>query len=346
MDNIAIMINHYKKQFKALEGNTVLISGATGLIGKNLIWSINEWNHCADNKIRVVAVVRNINKAKKLFFGCNNIEYIVEDILNISEKTLENTHIDYIIHAASQTSSKAFVANPVDTITVAVNGTYNMLKIAAHKKVKRFIFLSTMEVYGHPQEEKRIREDSITNIDTLEVRSCYPESKRLCESLCAAFSEQYNVPISVLRLTQTFGPGVEYSDGRVFAEFARAILENKDITLKTEGRTKRSYLHTLDAVAAIICCLNQKNKLSVFNVANEETYCSIAEMANFVIEIFSNNKLHLIKKKVNDNSDGFAPELYMNLDTSKIKAEGWTPLFNLQDMFSDMIDYMKTNNNK
>lgn len=89
-----------------------------------------------------------------------------------------------------------------------------------------------MEVYGYPQSDEKIFETSGTNIDTMDVRSCYPESKRLCENLCVAYSREYDLPINILRLTQTFGPGVEYNDGRIFAEFARCVLENKDICLK------------------------------------------------------------------------------------------------------------------
>ena len=89
-----------------------------------------------------------------------------------------------------------------------------------------------MEVYGAPSEESKITESSPSELDTMSVRSCYPESKRICECLCASYASQYGVPAKVVRLTQTFGHGVEYSDKRVFAEFARSVIEKKNIVLK------------------------------------------------------------------------------------------------------------------
>ena len=97
-----------------------------------------------------------------------------------------------------------------------------------------------MEVYGAPSDDHKIDETHGTNLDTMQPRSCYPESKRLCEILCASWQKEYNVPVRVLRLTQTFGPGVRYDDGRVFAEFARCAMEGRDIVLKTAGATCRS----------------------------------------------------------------------------------------------------------
>ena len=118
----------------------------------------------------------------------------------------------------------------------------------------------------------------------MNVRSSYPESKRLCESLCSAYASEYGVPAKVVRLTQTFGVGVSYNDGRVFAEFARCAIEGRDIVLKTKGQTKRNYIDIDDAVNAIFTVLLKGVAGEAYNVANEDTYCSIYEMANMVAE--------------------------------------------------------------
>lgn len=116
----------------------------------------------------------------------------------------------------------------------------------------------------------------------MSVRACYPESKRMCENLCACYMKEYGVPVNIVRLTQTFGPGVEYDDGRIFAELARCVIEKRDIVLHTKGETKRNYLFTKDAVNAIITVLLHGENGQAYNAANEETYCSILEMANMV----------------------------------------------------------------
>ena len=163
-------------------------------------------------------MVRSDKKAQAVLGGYidRGLKIITADVRSVRP---ENVGADYIIHAASQTSSKAFIETPVETVMTAVEGTVNMLEFARANNAKGFVYLSSMEVYGTPSTDEKIDEKHSTNLDTMSVRTCYPESKRMCESLCASYASEYGVPAMVVRLTQTFGPGVEYNDGRVFAEF-------------------------------------------------------------------------------------------------------------------------------
>ena len=325
--------------FSKLEKSTILVTGATGLLGKNIIKTLLRRNREEDAKIQIIAVVRDKEKAQRIFGDDrNDILYAVGDIRTIN---LDPYEVDYIIHAASQTSSRAFVDQPVETISVAIDGTRNLLEYAKGHPMKRFLYLSTMEVYGTPQTDEKIDEQHSTNLDAMQVRTCYPESKRMCENLCASYAAEYRVPINVLRLTQTFGPGVEYNDGRVFAEFARCSMEGRDITLKTKGETKRCYLHVEDAVDAILAVMTSDVAGEAYNVANEETYCSIYEMANMVAYSISNGTIKVKIEEEDHNASGFAPTLHMNLDTSKLRALGWSPRYGLEAMYRDMIASMK-----
>ena len=156
--------------------------------------------------------------------------------------------VDYIIHGASATSSKYFVSNPVETIYTALDGTSNILKFATEKKINGMVYLSSLEVYGTPEKDADlITENDYGYIEPLSVRSSYSEGKRMVECLCASYAHEYSVPVKIARLSQTFGPGVAYEDGRVFAEFARCALEQRDIVLHTQGHTVRSYCYTKDA---------------------------------------------------------------------------------------------------
>lgn len=316
-----------------IRGN-VLVTGATGLIGKSIVKRL-----VSSKDVTVVAVVRNIEKAISLFGNeTENLKYIVGDVLTL---TAINIPIDYIIHGASQTSSKAFINEPVETIMTAIQGTKNMLDIAIQNSVKGFIYLSSMEVYGNPTDDKKIAEDHNTNIDTMKTRSCYPESKRMCESLCASYVSEYGVPAKVLRLTQTFGPGVEYNDGRVFAEFARCAIERKNIVLHTKGMTKRNYLYTEDAVNAILIVLEKGKPGEAYNAANEETYCSIYEMACIVAQKCAHGKIKVLVEETDVEKWGYAPFLCMNLDTFKLSELGWHPEVGLEDMFLKTMFSMK-----
>ena len=316
-----------------LLGRKVLVTGATGLIGKALTKEL------INKGASVLAVVRDEKKAKQIFKDTPNIEYIVCDIMSLP---LENLGVEYIVHGASKTSSKAFVEEPVETIMTAVEGTTRVLEFARLNPVKKLVYLSSMEIYGAPSTDKKIDEKSVNNIDTMMVRSSYPESKRLCECLCEAYHKEFSVPACVIRLTQTFGKGVQYHDGRVFAEFARCVLEERDIVLKTKGETKRSYLSVDDAVSAIIAILLKGKNGEAYNAANESTYCSILEMANKVAQICAGEKIQVvIDESSNTAVCGYAPVLHMNLDTKKLQNLGWLPQFDLLEMYQQMIEDMR-----
>ena len=199
-----------------------------------------------------------------------------------------------------------------------------------------------MEVYGGIHYREKINEQHASFVDTMVPRSSYPEVKRMVESLCACYADEYGVPAKSIRLTQTFGAGIRKSDNRVFAQFVHAAMNHEDIVMFTQGGTERSYLYTADAVSAILTVLLKGNAGEAYNSANEQAYCSIKEMAETVAD------LDIIKEKyggpvsvVIDESknDGktYPPELYMNLDTTKIQKLGWKARIGLEDMFTRMI---------
>lgn len=216
-----------------LKNKTILITGATGLIGSTIINSLLYYSYKNDFPLKVLGLVRDIDKSQKMFENqlnqCDNLSFISGDVCNCLDIP-EN--VDYIIHTACPTRSKFFVENPVETIETIVNGTNNILKLAKEKQISGFVYLSSMEVYGTPETDEKISELHSTNLDVMSVRTSYPEAKRMAECLCASYSSQYRLPIKVIRLTQTFGPGVTYNDTRVFAEFARCAIEKKILFLK------------------------------------------------------------------------------------------------------------------
>lgn len=110
----------------------------------------------------------------------------------------------------------------------------------------------------------------------------------MAECLCASYAKEYQVPVRIARLSQTFGPGVDYNDGRVFAEFVRCAVEKRNIVLHTQGNTVRSYCYTKDAVSALLHILLKGTDGEAYNVTNMDTAVSIREMADLVCDISRN----------------------------------------------------------
>lgn len=329
--------------WEQLNNTTILVTGATGLIGSTLIRGILKHNELFESKIFIIALSRNKDKYSMAFNGYEDNQYLSALFGDICDVELGDRKIDYIVHGASITASQSFVTNPVETIETAIFGTRHILDIARKKQVKDFVFLSSMEVYGTPKEGQIITEDQMGYLDPLSVRSSYSESKRLCENLCVSYVSEYAVPIKIVRLTQSFGPGIAMDDKRVFAEFARCIIGGKDIVLLTKGETKRMYLYTADAATAILTILTKGQNGVAYNAANMNTYCSVADMANMLVSSLGVNGQKVIINEHSDLDRGFNPTQQVYLDVSKLTELGWESNIDLIKMFQRMIDGMEKN---
>ncbi len=336
--DLELICSHKLIPWEKLRNRTVLITGATGLIGSLCVKALAWYSILNKFPIRILILIRSREKADKLFreyiTAGAAIQYLMGDV---TKRITCPEPIDYVIHGASVTSSKMFREKPAETALTILDGTKNVLKLADEKKVKSFVFLSTMEIYGIPCDDEIIEENSYHYLDHLNVRNSYPEAKKMAENLCVSYAKEYGIPVRIARLTQTFGPGADYHDGRVFAEFARCAIEHKNIILHTKGETKRSYLYTADAVYAILLILLNGENCNAYNAANESTYCSILEMADLVADKCSSPAIEVRVEVENPDQYGYAPTLRMNLSTRKLRALGWEPSVGLLEMFERMI---------
>jgi nucleoside-diphosphate-sugar epimerase len=320
-----------------LRGKTFLVTGATGLIGSVMIKCLLELNSQKNLGIKIVAVVRNIEKAKTVFEGVSSmIEFKQIGLDNISIDTI-GTNIDYVIHLASPTASRFFVDYPVETLRTAIEGTTIVLEYAKNAQVKSVLVASSLEVYGSNGNDDLINETVQGYVNPLEVRSSYNMGKRAAESLCHAYAKEYQVPVKIARLTQTTGAGISEDDNRVIVQFSRKVSRSEDIVLHTTGESARPYCYTTDAISAMLFILLQGENGEAYNVANEDTYISAKDMAEYLKKTF--NPRIDVRVELNDNM-GYAPATKLRLDTSKLKALGWTPRYNLNEIFTNLICYL------
>lgn len=340
LEDIEYIADSDMVSWEKLRDKSVFITGATGLIGSQLVLALDKYNERHGGNISVYALARNREKAASLFGDCTDKVVIVEGDMT-GEISIED-NIDYVIHGASMTSSRDFVELPVETIMTGIHGTNNILSFARSKNVSGFVYLSSLEAYGVTDPSRlTVKEDDYGYINQLVPRSSYSEGKRMAECLCISYGSEYGVPVKIARLCQTFGAGVVYSDNRVFAQFAKCVIENKDIVLKTTGETYRNYCYTRDAVTGLLCVLLDGKENEAYNIANPSTGISICDMAKMVAEKIAENKIKVVFDIAEDVSKlGYGPTIKISLDTEKLERLGWKAEVNLETAFRRMIDYM------
>lgn len=323
-------LNRLAKKIKeeGFEGSTVLVTGATGLIGSLCIKAFAK-----NENVRVIALARNPQKAKNLFADLS-VEYIFQDI---SQPLPDEIECNYIIHTANSTESQFFMTNPVEVIDSIYTGTKQILDYGVRHNVKGIVYLSSMEVFGRVDSDERITENQLGYLDIQSVRSCYSEGKRLAELLCKSYAVEYGISVKIARLAQTFGAGIQKTENRVFAQFARSAMKGEDIILHTKGESVGNYCYTTDVISALLVLLKKGEKGGVYNVVNEETTRTIAEMAQMVADKFSVGKSQLIFDIPQKNAFGYAPDTKLRLSSEKLNRLGWNATVNLEEMYKRMI---------
>lgn len=323
------------------KGAAVLITGATGLIGFQTLQALACHSVAGNKALKIIAMVRSEEKARAMFGNLVDRGLVVLFTGDVNEPLNYDGPVDYIIHGASATSSRYFVEKPAQTIMTAVGGTRNVLELAKEKQVKKMVYLSSLEVYGVPDGGKEyISETDYGYIDPMQPRSSYSEGKRMAECLCAAYAKEYGVNVTVARLSQTFGAGVDYNDGRVFAEFARCAIEKRDIILHTQGNTLRTYCYLTDAISAIFCLMLRGEAGQAYNVTNPATAVTIRGMAQMVCDMTPGIGVR-IEIPAEIAAFGYNPEMVIRLSSEKLEALGWKPTVGMEQMLRRLIESMK-----
>ena len=327
--------------FSGLAGSSILITGATGLVGSQLARALACYNRVHDAGMRIYLLVRSRTKAADIFGALlerGDVTVLTGDVTDpFRDYFADDLPLDYIVHAASVTASKMMVEKPVETIRISLEGTRQMLELARQHAVRAMIYVSSMEMYGTVDFDRPVTETDLGYIDPLRVRSNYPESKRMCENMCVAYHAEYGVPVRIARLSQTFGAGILKGENRVFAQFARSAINGQDIVLHTAGRSEGNYCYTRDTIRGLLTILLHGQDAEAYNVANEACHTTIAAMAHLVAEQIAGAAIQVVFDIPETNTFGYAPDTKLKLSSAKLRALGWEPQVELTEAYRRMI---------
>ena len=317
----------------------ILITGAGGMLPSYFVYSFLGLNDTIlkDKPLKVFALVRNKEKALKKFSRFMNRKDFNLIVKDISDFCHFEEKLDVIIHAASQASPKYYGIDPVGTLKANTLGTMNLLELARRGGTRKFLFISSGDVYGLI-DGKIVSESFTGNIDCTSIRSCYGESKRMGENMCVCYAHQYGFETYSVRLAHTYGPGVDLNDGRVFADFVRNIVYGENIKINSDGSTRRCFMYVTDMIKACFYVLLKGKSGESYNISSMKEI-SIRELAELLCSLYpSKNIKPVFTKTKNDISYIRSKSSSLVLDNTKLWGLGWSQTVCIENGFKRMID--------
>lgn len=320
---------------------SVLITGANGLIATYMIYMLLYLNERDDLGVKITGLARNSEKMKLKYgklLDRKDFEIVYQDV---TEPLQTEKGIDYIIHTASPTSPNQFIKTPVDTILANVLGTHYLLETGRKKGIKGFLLLSTREIYGSSMKEF-VTEGEYGALDPTLVRSCYPESKRMSETLCAAYNSQYGMNCKVARIAHTYGPGMTLRDGRVVGDFLGNVVDGKNITMNSDGSGTLALTYIADVLAGIMQVIcNFKG--FVYNISNSKETTSVRELAEILCELFTEKNLTpCFQAATEQEKAGYLTNKLGFLNSQRALTEGWKITIPLSEGMKRTVEYFES----
>ena len=325
-----------------LQDRSVLLSGATGLLGSFLV-DVLMLKNTEGLNCRVYALGRTEKKAAERFskwWGNEQIVLIPYDI-NKSFIREDIGVVDYVLHLASNTHPVQYATDPIGTITTNIIGLQNMLEFAAAHESSRFAFASSNEIYGENRGDTELFDEKYCGyIDSNTLRAGYPESKRCGEALCQAYMKQKDLNIVVPRFTRSYGPTMLKSDTKAISQFIKKGMDVEDIVLKSAGKQNYSYTYMADAVSGLLTILLKGRSGEAYNIADETSNITLYDLAKLIAD-YSGKKVVF---EIPDETEaaGYSKATKALLDGGKLKALGWKPQYVIDEGIKRTITILKS----
>lgn len=304
--------------WEKLSGKRVMISGATGMIGKCIIDLLMLKNI----SISIVALSRNEKRAKERFEEYWDMDVFQYISCDVNKEIPECGHVDYMIHAASNTHPLQYSKDSIGTITSNMIGTKNLLDYAVAHQTERFCFVSSVEVYGENRGDvEKFDENYLGYLNCNTLRAGYPESKRVGETLCNAYYQTHQLDFVIPRLSRVYGPTMLDSDSKAIAQFIRKAAAGEDIVLKSAGTQLYSYTYAPDAAMGILAVLLKGECGEAYNISDKGSEVTLKQITEYLAE---DNGMQVVFE-IPDAAEqkGYSTATKALLATQKAEALGW-----------------------
>lgn len=324
-----------------LHGKTILITGASGMIGTFLIDALMTRNAKYQEEITVYAVSRNIDKLNNRFGHWGDtkfLRFVQKDVSRPFE--IEGVKADYIIHAASNTHPREYVEDAIGTITTNVFGTYYLLEYVKRNKDCRIVMVSSVEIYGENRGDTETFDERYCGyLDCNTLRAGYPESKRLTETMLQAYIAKEEIEGVTVRLCRVYGPTLEGDDSKASSQFLFKAHHHQDIVLKSEGKQFYSYLYVSDAAKAILCAMLSGKTGEAYNAADDRSDITLFDMASCLAKL-SGTKV-IFELPPEQERKGYSTATKAVLDAGKLKSLGWQADYSIEEGLKRTLEIWK-----
>ncbi len=317
--------------WKRLNGKSVMVTGAAGMLGSGMVDVLLYLNEHTDITVDIYALGRTENKLKQRFAPYLEKSYFHIITMDISAEMHMDEDVDYIVHAASNADPAMMAKYPVDTLLANVVGINNLLDLAKRKNAERVLYVSSGEMYGQPDGTlvNGFYEGYCGSVDYANPRSCYPSGKRAAEVLCQSYISQYDLDVVIVRPCHCYGPTMTATDSRAVSQFFRKVLNGEDIVLKSDGTLERSHCYVTDAAMAMYCVLLNGEKGGAYNIADKESQANIKTLASLIAD--AKGKKVVFDLPDEQEKKGFSKVVKAVLDGHKLEQLGWKPQVHLQE---------------
>ena len=339
--------------WRKLENGSLMVSGATGLIGSFLVDVIMEMNASKALNCTVYALSRNTESAKARFCRHANSEHLIFIPYDAKKPLDANAplnkggigKVDHVLHFASNTHPLLYSTDPIGTITINTIGLQNLLDFAVGHQTTRFAFASSNEIYGENRGDIEFFDEGYCGyIDCNTMRAGYPESKRCGEALCQAYRAQKGLDVVIPRFTRSYGPTMLMSDTKAISQFIKKGIREEDIVLKSSGEQLYSYQYVADTVCGLLYVLLCGKNGEAYNIAEEHSDIMLKDLAAIIAGI--NGRRVVFENPDVVEAAGYSTATKARLDGRKLQSLGWKPKYDIETGLRRTIEILRDCNEK